>query len=674
MVFYYWKKFLDSKSFFKRGYPMGVKRVVSMVQVNYAYGQNVFVPYAVGRLQAYAETIPEIRENFRFQNPFFLREDIKDVVKKLDNPAVLGLSCYIWNKRYNMLLAKAVKEAFPSCLIVLGGADVPNRSEGFFVKHPYVDILVHREGEIAFSKILVESLSQNPDYSSIAGLSIRVGTETVKTAPSERIKDFTQLPSPYLAGVFDFMLDQGFVLNATWESNRGCPYQCTFCDWGGSEYTKIYKFQGEVLHEELHWFGRNKIGYLFSADANFGLFSSDVELTEAMIDIRAQHGGWPIAFRMCTAKNSNERVAKISGLLNDAGMLKGATLSFQSMDPTTLGLIKRSNIKLPAFKTFMGEYSAAGIPTYTELIMAMPGETYESTKGGIDSLLEVAPLNLNLYVHACTVLANSEMGDPEYIETHGIKTVEMPILLAHSTPEEGDLTEYNDVIISTKYMSYEMWLKTYMFNWAIQGLHCLGLLKQTSLFFYRMFGVKYSDFYERFIAYFMDRPSSLIGKEILATLSVVRKATRGGRLDTVDPKFGSIYWPLEEISFLRFICSKDEFYEEVREFVGVLASLQATSVHSKLLDDLVSYQSLLMKDPFTKGLNLSISYDLPRFLGSEDLEERDVSEVKLELTLSGENSFEGDVERFAREVVWYGRRGGTFQHQTVTISEQQETV
>ena len=30
--------------------------------------------------------------------------------------------------------------------------------------------------------------------------------------------------------------------NATLETNRGCPFACTFCDWGSLTYAKIRKF------------------------------------------------------------------------------------------------------------------------------------------------------------------------------------------------------------------------------------------------------------------------------------------------------------------------------------------------------------------------------------------------------------------------------------------------
>ena len=64
-------------------------------------------------------------------------------------------------------------------------------------------------------------------------------------------------------------------------------------------------------------------------------------------------------------------------------MNKGVTLSFQSMDDRTLEAIKRTNIKVQNLKELVGLYREEGIPTYSEIIMALPGETYDSFADGI---------------------------------------------------------------------------------------------------------------------------------------------------------------------------------------------------------------------------------------------------------------------------------------------------
>ncbi len=642
---------------------MTTRHSVLLVQVNYHYGDNVFIPYSIGSLQAYAETFAEVREHFHFLRPLFLRHAPSEVLSTLERPAIACFSSYLWNWEYNKTLAQAIRASFPDCLIVFGGTQVPNASENFFVEHPYVDILVHHEGESAFVSILQQFISSQ-DYTSISGLSVQVeGTRTYKTAPAERIRDLSQLPSPYLSGVFDFLLDQPFILNASQETNRGCPYSCTFCDWGGNTYDKIFPMTEERILAEFEWFGRHKVGYLFNCDANYGILPRDYVLTEKMIEIREKHDGCPHKFRMCTAKNSNNKIFAIAKILNDAGMSKGATLSFQSMDPTTLRVVKRSNINIDIFSELMGRYRDAGIPTYTELIMGMPGETYESSKEGIDILLEGQDDAVNLYVYICSVLSNSEMSDPLYVKLHEIKSVRMPILLAHSTPEPESLPEYQSVVVETASMSTEDWQRTYLFYWAIQAFHCLGLLQHIAIVFHRQYGVSYSDFYEELIEYFSKRGCSFLGGHIALVRSIVKKAVESGeRLDLVLPEFGEICWPLEEASFLSIIANKKTFYDEIERFLRILSKHWNLSIPSDLITDLVYYQSALVKDPFSRESLFSLNYNLPAYFSSLNSSQEELLPLRTYVRICPDECFNGDLESFARNVVWYGRKGGRFHY------------
>jgi putative methyltransferase len=646
---------------------MQTKHRVLLVQVNYQYGENIFVPYSIGSLQAYAETIPEVVENFKFLEPVFLRQEPAGIIKKIEEPSVVGFSCYLWNWEYNKMLAKLMRAAFPKCLIVFGGTQIPDASDNFFVEHPYADLLVHHEGEFVFADILRESLSARPDYTKIAGLSVRVeGTRTLKTPPSIRIRDLSVLPSPYLVGIFDFLLDRGFVLNASQETNRGCPYSCTFCDWGGNTFNKVTHMEESRLLEEFEWFGRNKVEYIFNCDANYGILPRDYDLTVKMLEVRAKHGGYPKKFRMCTAKKSNDKIFAITKLLSDGNMNKGATLSFQSMDETTLDLVKRTNIKIDKFSELMDRYREAGIATYTELILGMPGETYESSKQGIDTLLDAQADAVNLYVYVCAMLPNSEMSHPVYVERNGIKSVRMPILLAHSTPE-AELSEYQNVVVETNSMSREDWHRTYLFYWAVQAFHCLGLASHVAMLFHKQFGIRYSDFYEKLINYFSADETSLIGREIASTRNVVFQSTNGGRLDIVNPKFGEIYWPLEEASFLNFVTDKKRFFEEIRIFIGVLAQDFGSPIDSALLDDIVFYQSSLVKDPYVSESSVILQYDLHDYFSRLRDKETVPSISPSLLKTKGDKSFGGDLESYAREIVWYGRKGGRFHHTNLII-------
>ena len=86
---------------------------VSLIQVNYKFGNNVFLPYSVGLIRAYCESIPVIVDNFNFLNFVYMREDPADVARRLDSPQIAGISCYMWNWEWSKKLAEEIKRTIP---------------------------------------------------------------------------------------------------------------------------------------------------------------------------------------------------------------------------------------------------------------------------------------------------------------------------------------------------------------------------------------------------------------------------------------------------------------------------------------------------------------------------------------------------------------------------------
>ena len=643
---------------------------VYLAQVNYRYGDNVFLPYSVGVLQAYCQRNEIIKENFAFKSPFFLRENPVEIVKKLQDPDVIGVSCYIWNWEYNKILAQAVKARFPECLVVFGGTQAPVASEGFFVRHPYVDLIVHYEGELSFEAVLLERLSSHPDYTRIPGLSVKVeNDQTFKTPARERIPDLSILASPYLEGVFDGLMTMSVLFQASQETNRGCPYSCSFCDWGGDVYDKVRPLNEEQLIEEFKWFGKHHVEYLLNCDANYGILPRDYDLTLKMIEARQQHGGFPKKFRASYAKNSNDKIFEIARLLKRTDMNKGVTLAFQSMDDHTLGIIKRKNIKIQNFRELMQRYRREDIATFTEVIMTLPGETYDSFKRGINTLIDAGQHDaLNIYV--CVILPNSEMNNPNYRMEHGLRSVHAPVLLAHSTPS-ADITEYNERIIATNTMPEKDSIKTFLFAWSVQSLHCLGLTQQLAVFMRRHFDFSYEDFYQEFLDYCQANPETLVGQEFLTIKEIVAKGSIGGRLDVLIPKFGDVLWPLEDASFLNFISQKARFYGEILVFLKFLRDKHRLGIPEGLLENMVVYCSAMMVDPFTDSdFSISLDYDFhnhfPTLYESEDAVALPQREHTV-LTVKPKVFYKGDLPTYAREVVWYGRRGGKLRHTNIVV-------
>ena len=217
---------------------------VSSSQFNYLYGDQIHFPYSIGRLVTYVKTNKNINSQFKFDRTFIFRDQLNNYVEQSYDSDILLCSCYVWNWEVTKQLAKKVKATNPNCLIIFGGPQVPNRTENFFEENPFVDIIVHGEGEIVLENILTAYI-KDKDFSKINGIE----TKDYRTPPNPRIKDVSILPSPYLTNLILNLVEQKTDIKyiAAWETNRGCPYPCTFCDWGSLTNSKVTNWSEEQL-------------------------------------------------------------------------------------------------------------------------------------------------------------------------------------------------------------------------------------------------------------------------------------------------------------------------------------------------------------------------------------------------------------------------------------------
>ncbi|MGE0761533.1 MAG: radical SAM protein, partial [Pirellulaceae bacterium] len=275
--------------------------VVGMVQINgmsltkHAAGATAFsfLPYSVGLLEAYARREWRDTLALEFLPPVYQRLPVQQAVDQLLDAHVVGFSTYVWNINLSLQIAQRLKELRPETLIILGGPQVPDRAESFLRRHPYVDVTCHGEGERVFSQLL--SRARQRDWTDIPSISFLHADGRFEThAKAERIADLDILPSPYLEGTFDKLMalhpnDQWFPL---WETNRGCPFKCTFCDWGSAIAGRVYRFDMERLQGEMEWFASRQVHFVYCCDANFGMLPRDLEIARMLVETK-QKTGYP---------------------------------------------------------------------------------------------------------------------------------------------------------------------------------------------------------------------------------------------------------------------------------------------------------------------------------------------------------------------------------------------
>ena len=467
---------------------------VYLFQIPSTYDNSspVYFPYSVGLLWAYAQKSTIIQKNYKLCEIFFLRENPHDILDRLDNPDVVGFSCYVWNMNYNMYIAKKIKETWPDCIIIVGGPHVPVKDDNFFQEHPYIDIAIYREGEITFTKTL-EHLVDDTNLQQVAGLGINNNGTLIRTNEPTRTQDLDEIPSPYLLGLFDGMKHKcdtlGLTLNGLIETNRGCPYQCTFCDWGNGALGKVKKFHLKRVKKELLWFAKNKIEFIVNCDANFGIFKErDYELTNFMVKLKKRYG-YPITFDTNWPKDNNSKSVEIAKLLLNNDMLRRFTASIQSQNAETLTAIKRKNLPNEKINGIINHAKQLDIDTNVELIIGLPMDTYDSFQNTFVDLIEKGAHPSTSFL---TILPNSEMAEQDYKKKYQFVTQINTKKLLH-------IDEKDELVVQTSTMQKNQLEKLVLWCWFVQQFHFLGYTNVISDFFKKQYKIGLKEFYETFV-------------------------------------------------------------------------------------------------------------------------------------------------------------------------------
>ncbi len=611
--------------------------------------QNAYLPYTAGILAASAFTSETVKNNYCFKEFIFLRENIDDVVERLEEPAFIGFSNYCWSTEYNKLLAQAVKKKYPDCVINFGGHNVPD-DFSFLEKYPYIDILSHGEGEDTI-KNLLEALVTDKPLDSVCNISFRLPDGGYKRTETQ-LQDTLDYPSPYLEGWFDDIVEKHpeITFNTILETSRGCPNQCAYCDWGLLK-AKTRLFPIERIREEVRWMSDHKIAFVWGADANFGMFKRDIDIARELAEAKKKTG-YPERMRMNYAKNNFENVFEIVKIFKECEFDRiGATLSFQSMSPVVLENIGRKNTSLEFYKNLLTKYNKENMKTYSELILGLPGETYESFIRGIGTLFEIGQ-HFVFEVYGCILLPNAAMGQKNYINEHGIKTVRSEIIRPHFSNDAFSVPEYNEIVVETNTMSREMWVRATAFYYMTKALHGNGLLRAFSIYLFNEKNVPYEKFYDAAIDYFESHPDLMVSKLYADIKSHADELSLGitNRKLMFGP-CGEVVWDDHEYVVLHILEKLDVFYDEIYGF------LKTFDIEENVFNDLLAYQKNIMRRPDDSEKTVSLCYDIHSYLKNIYVNAYHPLEKKKHTLVMRDSNVMHNWQDFGKFVIWYGRMG-----------------
>ena len=638
------------------------KKTVYFNEYNLLMGSGgvSYLPFVSGILSANAKKIKTLDDNFKFKKFIFMPDTAENIIENSydEKPDIAVFSISMWNEQLSLAVAKLLKEKW-NPLIIFGGPSCPHNPTEYFKEHDFIDIAVREEGEDAFNEIL-KSYHHKTTYDDIANVAYRTKNNECKINTNKIAfnKDLDIYPSPYLTGEYEYLFKENkdHKFQIIIETNRGCPFLCTYCYWGrGGTTTKYRHHSLERVFAEIDWVAEKKIKYVFNADSNFGMHRRDMDIAKKLVETKKKFN-YPEKFRTCWGKNTSEQIFKIASLLNLHDLEKGVTLARQTNSEEALKNVKRDNIKLEAYSELEINFNKLNIPVYAEMIMGLPGETYDSWVDGLTSLIDTS-VNNQIFIYQAEIYPNTEMNEPQYKKKHGIKSTRIKLNEIHCSPREQEwLKEYQDIITETACMDVEDWKKRNLFSVLLMVMHSFKVGYYYINYFTKELNMSSKKFLEAIIDFSNPKDTPFIYEKVIGTIeNWTDDILKGGGRGIYDERYSDVYLDPEEFIFIELSNNWVMLYDELDIIIKKLLLKEKKYEENKfILNDIKKYQILRM--PKVNGENQTVDFDysIAEYM-LNNISKKTVEIKKIKNTISSINveNYKSDFHSFVKfKIIW----------------------
>jgi radical SAM superfamily enzyme YgiQ (UPF0313 family) len=315
-------------------------------------------------------------------------EEIAEEIAR-ERPDLVGFSCYVWNTPDVLRVTKALKRILPKVEIILGGPEVSYHHLRILEKHPEIDWVTVNEGEETFRELVRAKLEgRQEDIRAIAGLAQRVSGVPTSPTPRPFLKELDRLPSPFLTGVLSVCEVRG---GANYQTARGCPFVCTFCDYGRNQ--PYFEFSLERVRAEFEVFKAQGARLLFNTDPTFNYSRKRAEgVLQLAIDIGLEVTHWFEVFPSLVNDDLVELLQRSHHAYVGCGI--------QTTNPVTMKNIRRvwkPDVIAPVLDKLGGRRNVT--MTY-EVIMGLPGDSLADYKRSLSWVYDRNPANIQAFILA----------------------------------------------------------------------------------------------------------------------------------------------------------------------------------------------------------------------------------------------------------------------------------
>jgi anaerobic magnesium-protoporphyrin IX monomethyl ester cyclase len=294
-----------------------------------------------------------------------------------NDPAIIGLSCYIWNIFAMREVCRIVRAARPGVTIVLGGPEVGPVGDDVLASLP-ADVVVKSEGEVAMG-LIAAAVRSRTSLTAIPGLWVRGGDRITDTGEAPILGDLNTLPSPHQ----DAFAPPGRRIVSI-ETQRGCVFRCNFCFYNKDLSIRNRRFDlDRVKREILFWLDRGA-PQIYLMDPVFNL---KAERAKEICRFIAAHNAGGVLFRAeVWAEFIDEELASLMRAAN----LRYVEVGLQTTNDTALAAVER-RLRMEPFLAGLRHLKAHGVEYELQLIYGLPGETAASFRQSLDFSARLDP-------------------------------------------------------------------------------------------------------------------------------------------------------------------------------------------------------------------------------------------------------------------------------------------
>ncbi|QWU16166.1 Radical SAM superfamily enzyme YgiQ, UPF0313 family [Paenibacillus sophorae] len=300
------------------------------------------------------------------------------------NPDLIGASHYIWNDESILNIIRDLKMKMTNARIVIGGphSDYKNQRLNDLLLTGILDAIVVGEGEEPFLKIVQSIISYGSIKPTNGVVCIEDGKVSSFIPQVVKKGEIDYLPNPYI--VSKEVLEESLINGSIqYETSRGCPFNCSFCDQGHKSYRSLSMSR---IKDDLDFFAKYRPKHIDFLDGTFNLSPlRTIEVLEHLISLDLD---WTIHAEIKPENLSFEEI-----LLMKKANFKSVELGLQSIHLGTLKLIKRRNDYKKIEET-VTNLNSFGINVTVNTIIGLPDETLENWFETLDYCFNIGKVQI----------------------------------------------------------------------------------------------------------------------------------------------------------------------------------------------------------------------------------------------------------------------------------------